>query len=224
MISVVLPTRNEPEVETLVARIRETLSQSNEPFEVLVVDKSDDDTSERAKAAGAKVFKQTSRGLGGALKEGLNLAQGDPVIVMDADFSHDPRYIPDFLAKMREGFDLVIGSRKIPGGGVVGWNRRRKLVSGGANFVARHIAGIKVSDLTSGYRAYRKSMVSDLDLETIRSSSYAFQLEVTARAVKKGFKVGVVPIVFPDRRAGRSKLSRKDVMDFLYTAIKIRFT
>jgi len=224
MISLVLPTRNEPEVEKLVTKIRETLSQSSESFEILVIDKSDDDTDERAKAAGAKVFKQTSRGLGGALKEGLNLAHGDPVITMDADSSHNPRYIPDFLAKMREGFDLVIGSRKIPGGAVVGWNRRRKLVSGGANFVARYIAGIKVSDLTSGYRAYRKSMIADLDLETIRSSSYAFQLEVTARAVKKDYKVGVVPIVFPDRRAGRSKLSRRDVMDFLYTALKIRFT
>jgi dolichol-phosphate mannosyltransferase len=142
---------------------------------------------------------------------------------MDADFSHDPKYIPDFLNRMREGFDLVIGSRKIPGGGVVGWNRRRKLVSGGANFVAHYIAGIEVSDLTSGFRAYRATMLSDLNLETIRSSSYAFQLEVTARAVKRGFKVGVVPIVFSDRRAGKSKLSRKDIVDFFYTALKIRF-
>jgi dolichol-phosphate mannosyltransferase len=223
MISIVLPTRNEPGVGQLIIAVHEVLTQSHEPFEIVVIDKSDDDTPDRARAAGAAIHRQTSEGLGGALKEGLRIARGDIVFAMDADFSHDPKYIPDFLNKMREGFDLVIGSRKIPGGGVVGWNRRRKLVSGGANFVAHYIAGIDVSDLTSGFRAYRATMLSDLDLETIRSSSYAFQLEVTARAVKRGFKVGVVPIVFPDRRAGKSKLSRKDIVDFFYTALKIRF-
>ena len=223
MISIVLPTRNEPGVGQLITAVHEVLTQSHEPFEIVVIDKSDDDTPERARAAGAAIHRQTSEGLGGALKEGLRIARGDIVFAMDADFSHDPKYIPDFLNRMREGFDLVIGSRKIPGGGVVGWNRRRKLVSGGANFVAHYIAGIDVSDLTSGFRAYRATMLSDLNLETIRSSSYAFQLEVTARAVKRGFKVGVVPIVFPDRRAGKSKLSRKDILDFFYTALKIRF-
>jgi len=223
MISIVLPTWNEPGVGQLITAVHEVLTQSHEPFEIVVIDKSDDDTPERARAAGAAIHRQTSEGLGGALKEGLRIARGDIVFAMDADFSHDPKYIPDFLNRMREGFDLVIGSRKIPGGGVVGWNRRRKLVSGGANFVAHYIAGIDVSDLTSGFRAYRATMLSDLNLETIRSSSYAFQLEVTARAVKRGFKVGVVPIVFPDRRAGKSKLSRKDILDFFYTALKIRF-
>jgi dolichol-phosphate mannosyltransferase len=223
MISIVLPTRNEPGVGQLITAVHEVLTQSHEPFEIVVIDKSDDDTPERARAAGAAIHRQTSEGLGGALKEGLRIARGDIVFAMDADFSHDPKYIPDFLNRMREGFDLVIGSRKIPGGGVVGWNRRRKLVSGGANFVAHYIAGIDVSDLTSGFRAYRATMLSDLNLETIRSSSYAFQLEVTARAVKRGFKVGVVPIVFPDRHAGKSKLSRKDIVDFFYTALKIRF-
>ena len=224
MISIVLPTRNEPGVGQLITAVHEVLTQNHEPFEIVIIDKSDDDTPERARAAGAAIHHQTSEGLGGALKEGLRIARGDIVFAMDADFSHDPKYIPDFLNRMREGFDLVIGSRKIPGGGVVGWNRRRKLVSNGANFVAHYIAGIDVSDLTSGFRAYRATMLSDLNLETIRSSSYAFQLEVTARAVKRGFKVGVVPIVFPDRRAGKSKLSRKDIVDFFYTALKIRFT
>ncbi len=223
MISIVLPTRNEPGVGQLITAVHEVLTQSHEPFEIVVIDKSDDDTPERARSAGAAIHRQTSEGLGGALKEGLRIARGDIVFAMDADFSHDPKYIPDFLNRMREGFDLVIGSRKIPGGGVVGWSRRRKLVSGGANFVAHYIAGIDVSDLTSGFRAYRATMLSELNLETIRSSSYAFQLEVTARAVKRGFKVGVVPIVFPDRRAGKSKLSRKDILDFFYTALKIRF-
>ena len=223
MISIVLPTWNEPGVGQLITAVHEVLTQSHEPFEIVVIDKSDDDTPERARAAGAAIHRQTSEGLGGSLKEGLRIARGDVAFAMDADFSHDPKYIPDFLNRMREGFDLVIGSRKIPGGGVVGWNRRRKLVSGGANFVAHYIAGIDVSDLTSGFRAYRATMLSDLNLETIRSSSYAFQLEVTARAVKRGFKVGVVPIIFPDRRAGKSKLSRKDIVDFFYTALKIRF-
>lgn len=223
MISILIPTRNEPEIQNLVAEIREVLSQAKEPFEILVIDKSDDDTADRARSAGAAVFKQESRGLGGALKEGLRKANGEIVIAMDADFSHDPAYIPSFLAKMKQGFDLVIGSRKIPGGGVLGWNRRRRLVSSGANFVARYVGGVKVSDLTSGYRAYRKTMVDNLDMESIGSSSYAFQLEVTARAIRRGFRVGVVPIVFPDRRLGKSKLSRRDVIDFLYTALKIRF-
>jgi dolichol-phosphate mannosyltransferase len=224
MISILLPTRNEPDVEKLIAKIHDTVRRSDESFEIVVIDKSDDDTAERARAAGAKVIMQKSKGLGGALREGLGIAVGDAVVTMDADFSHNPRYIPEILAKMQEGFDLVIGSRKIPGGDIVGWSRNRRLVSGIANFVGRYVAGIKVSDLTSGYRAYRKTMLENLDLETIRSSSYAFQLEVTARAVKRGFRVGVVPIVFLDRRAGRSKLSRRDMIDFLYTAVKMRFT
>ena len=224
MISVILPTRNEPDVEELIANARETLSKlTKESFEIVVIDKSDDDTAKRAEVAGAKVFKQSSKGLGGALKEGLRIAQGDVLITMDADFSHDPRYLPDILAKMGEGFDLVIGSRRIPGGGVIGWSRKRRLISACANFVANYVAGVRISDLTSGYRAYRKTMINSLDLDTIKSGSYAFQLEVTARAVKRGFKVGVTPIVFPDRRTGESKLSRKDMADFLYTAFKIRF-
>jgi len=223
MISVILPTRNEPEVEKLITKVREVLAEVNKPFEIVVIDRSDDDTAERARTAGAKVFKQSSSGLGGALKEAFKITQGDTVITMDADSSHDPRYIPDLLRKIQAGFDLVVGSRKVPGGEVIGWNRRRKLVSAGANFVARSVAGIRVPDLTSGYRAYRKSMVNTLDIETIRSSSYAFQLEVTARAVKQGFKVGVFPIVFVDRRRGRSKLSCRDMIDFFYTALKIRF-
>jgi len=223
MISILLPTRNEPLAHILVAGIRETMKDISEMYEIVAVDKSDDGTYERLDETKVTVIQQKSEGLGGALLEGLKAVQGDLVITMDADLSHDPKYIPSFIEKARETFDVVIGSRRMPGGGIVGWNWRRKLVSFGGNFVGRKIAGVNILDLTSGYRLYKRKVLEGIGLDEIKSTGYSFQLEVLARSINKGFKVGTVPIVFHDRRQGRSKLSKWQWLDFLLTALRIRF-
>ncbi|MEM2942602.1 MAG: glycosyltransferase, partial [Candidatus Bathyarchaeia archaeon] len=185
------------------------------------VDKSDDDTPSRLRRAGVEVVAQKSRGLGGAIIEGLRAARGDPILVMDADLSHNPRFIPAFIEKSREGFDIVVGSRRVRGGGILGWGLYRRLVSWVGNAIGRVVAGIEVSDLTSGYRLYRRKAVEALGLEHLRSSGYAFQLEVLAAASERGLRIGSVPIVFTDRSEGESKLSRSDVFEFFLTALRL---
>jgi len=223
MISILLPTRNEPLAHILVGRIREIMKKISEPYEIVAVDKSDDGTYERLYKMKVVVIRQKSEGLGGALLEGLKAVQGDVVITMDADLSHDPKYIPSFIKKARESFDVVIGSRRMPGGGIVGWSWRRRLISFGGNFVGRKIAGVDISDLTSGYRLYKRRVLEGIGLDEIKSTGYSFQLEILARSIKKGFKVEAVPIVFQDRLQGRSKLSKRQWLGFFFTGLRIRF-
>ncbi|MCK5604998.1 polyprenol monophosphomannose synthase [Candidatus Pacearchaeota archaeon] len=224
MITIILPTKNEPRVHHLVKEIRSVINRIKIPYEIIAIDDSEDDTFQRLERAGAIVIKQTSKGLGGALIEGLKNAQGDFSITMDADFSHKPEYIPKLLKKCEAGFDIVIGSRREPGGKIIGWNLNRKIVSFIANFVGKHIAGVKVSDVTSGFRLYRKKVVDNLDFDKIKSKGYAFQLEVLAKAKQKGFHIGSIPIQFYNRESGISKLSKKESFSFFLTALKIRFS
>jgi len=223
LISILLPTRNEPLVHILVEDIRKVMKEVSEPYEIVAIDKSDDGTYERLNQMNVTVIQQKSEGLGGALREGLKAVQGDVVITMDADLSHDPTHIPSFIEKAKETFDVIIGSRRMPGGGIEGWNWRRKIISFGGNFVGRKIAGVNISDLTSGYRLYKRNVLEGIGLDEIKSTGYSFQLEILARSIRKGFKVGVVPIVFHDRRQGRSKLSKKQWLGFFLTALRIRF-
>ena len=160
-------------------------------------------------------------GLGSAYVLGFeeSLKDGKDIIFeMDSDLSHDPKYIPEFIKKINDGFDVVIGVREK----VIGWSVYRKLVSWGGNFIGRKIAGIKIKDLTTGYRAYRKEVLKSINLDKIKSSGYAFQLEMLSRALSKNFEVGSVPIVFYDRKMGMSKLSKWDIIEFFILAIKIR--
>lgn len=217
LLSIVIPTRNEPLIEELIAQIKKTMKTITDDYEILAVDKSEDDTAHKLRNLNVKVIDQHSKGLGGAILEGLAAAQGNPVIVMDADLSHDPKFIPTFLEKSSEGFDIVIGSRRIKGGGIVGWGIYRKAVSGVGNLLGRRIAGIRVSDMTSGYRLYSHEVIKTLEFQKFRSSGYAFQLEVLAEASRKEFRIGAVPIVFHDRVEGVSKLTKKDVLGFALT-------
>ncbi len=146
----------------------------------------------------------------------------DLIFEMDADFSHDPVDIPKFVEKIKEGYDVVIGSRLAYGGIVIGWGLWRKLVSFGGNFIGKHIAGVHVSDLTSGYRVYKASVLKSINLDEIKSKGYDFQLEILWRVIKRNSKIEVVPIVFRERQRGKSKLSKIDIINFFVTAIKIR--
>jgi dolichol-phosphate mannosyltransferase len=142
----------------------------------------------------------------------------DIIFEMDADLSHNPEYIMQFIKKIEEGFDLVIGEREK----IVGWRFYRKMISMGGNFIGRNLAGIKIKDLTTGYRAYRRDVLSSMNLDKIESDGYAFQLETLFRSLSNGFKVGSVPIVFYDRESGKSKLSKWDIVKFFVLALKIR--
>ena len=221
LISIIIPTKNEPAIETLISKITEIMKPLNVNYNILAVDKSDDDTPDKLRTLGVEILVQKSKGLGGAVVEGLKAARGDLVFVMDADLSHDPKFMPLFIEKSKEGLDVVVGSRRIEGGEVIGWGLYRKMVSGIANFIGRLGSGLKISDITSGYRLYRKTVIESLDFQDFKTSGYAFQIEVLSKALNKGFRIGEVPIVFYDRTEGKSKLSKKDIFEFLLTSVRL---
>ena len=141
---------------------------------------------------------------------------------MDADFSHDPAALPGLLEASRKA-DLVLGSRYVEGGGTVNWGLGRRLLSQGGSLYARTILGVGIRDLTGGFKCFRREVLESIDLESVRSSGYAFQIELTYRTLKRGFTVLEIPIVFADRRVGKSKMSRAIVAEALWMVWKIRF-
>jgi dolichol-phosphate mannosyltransferase len=215
-VLVVTPTYNEREnLEPFVAAVFHVLPDAN----VLVVDDgSPDGTGALADVLASRDPRVTVHhrprklGLGTAYLEAFakGLAAGyDILIEMDTDFSHDPAYLPDFLAEIERGADIVSGSRNIPGGNVEGWGFGRHLLSKGGSFYARTVLGLAVRDLTTGYKAFTRHALETIDLSSVRSEGYAFQVELTYRAVRRGLTVKEIPIVFVDRRAGKSKMSRR---------------
>ena len=165
-------------------------------------------------------------GLGTAYVAGFRYAieQGyDLVFEMDADFSHNPMYLPQFLT-LAEHADLVIGSRYIKGGGTPNWAPLRKFISGGGNMFARAVLGIPVHDCTGGYRCYRTSALRTLNLGAIRAQGYAFQVEMAYNFWKSGFRIRETPIIFEDRRVGSSKMSRKIFIEAFLWVVRTRFT
>jgi dolichol-phosphate mannosyltransferase len=166
------------------------------------------------------------QGLGTAYIAGFRraLAEGAQLIVeMDADFSHDPRYLPSLIEAASTMYDLVIGSRYVRGGGTTDWGLGRKIISRGGNIYAGLILGLPVADSTGGYRCYRRSVLEAIELDAVRSNGYAFQVEMVYRARRAGARVGEVPIIFPDRRVGQSKMSRRIVIEALVNVWRLRF-
>ncbi len=226
---VVVPTYNEREnLGELVGRILE----QGEPFDVLVVDdNSPDGTGYLAEelvrgSPRVRVLHRAGRmGLGTAYVAGFRygLAAGyDYLFQMDADFSHNPSYLSHFLHKLDEGYDVVIGSRNIPGGGVRNWPLGRKLLSRGGNLYAGLILGLSLSDATGGFRGFKREVLEALQLDSIRSNGYSFQIEVNYRCRQLGFRMGEIPILFVDRARGRSKMSRRIVMEAICMVWKLR--
>ncbi len=213
-IWLVLPTYNE--AHNLEPIVNAALEQLPRPRRVLVVDDSSPDgtgeIADRLAAANPEVavlHRTRKQGLGPAYLAGFREALdggADLVVQMDADFSHDPRDLPRLLAAA-ESADLVLGSRYVDGGGVEEWGAIRRAVSRGGSAYARAALGIEVSDLTGGYKVWRREALEAIDLDSLGSLGYAFQVETTYRAVKGGFRVVEVPIVFRDRRVGQSKMS-----------------
>jgi dolichol-phosphate mannosyltransferase len=225
-----LPTYDErenlgPMVEAILAQVPQV--------EILVVDdNSPDGTGQIADAIAARqprvhvLHRQGKEGLGKAYLAAFAWALARDyglVLEMDCDFSHHPRYLPAMLQAAEEA-DLVLGSRYVPGGGTVNWGLGRKAISRGGSFYARTILGLQVRDLTGGFKCFRREVLEAIDLASVEATGYAFQIELTFRAVRKGFRVREIPIVFEDRRVGHSKMSRRIVLEALRKVWSIRFS
>jgi dolichol-phosphate mannosyltransferase len=225
-----LPTYDEREN---LAPIVEAIHAVVPDVDVLVVDDdSPDGTGRLADELAARdprvnvLHRAAKEGLGKAYLAGFAwaLERGyDLVLEMDADFSHDPRHLPALLAATRAA-DLALGSRYVPGGGTVNWGLGRKLVSRGGSAYARAILGVRVRDLTGGFKCFRREVLEAVDLASVECSGYAFQIELTFRALRLGFRVVEVPIVFVDRRVGQSKMSRRIVLEAMRKVWSMRFS
>ena len=163
-------------------------------------------------------------GLGTAYVAGFNYAlerSYDVIMHMDADFSHNPKYIPDFLEQIQHN-DLVLGSRYVRGGGVVNWSLFRKFISQGGSLYARTILGLPVKDLTGGFKCFRSHVLKTIEVNNLKSNGYSFQVETTYKTFLNGFKIKEIPIIFEDRRVGQSKMSSGIFLEALLMVIKLR--
>ncbi|MCL2724260.1 MAG: polyprenol monophosphomannose synthase [Polyangiaceae bacterium] len=226
---IVTPTYNEKDnLPRFVDRVR---SACPEAHLMIVDDDSPDGTGAIADEIASKdlhvhvMHRAGKLGLGTAYIQAFKrgLAEGyDRFFEMDADLSHDAKYLPAFVQALDDGVDVVIGSRNIPGGGVEGWGLGRHVISKGGSLYSRSILGLRVKDLTSGYKAFSRRALEAIDIDTIHSNGYSFQIEMTYRALRKGMRVKEVPIVFVDRAAGKSKMSRRIFVEALGVVWRLR--
>jgi len=225
---VVIPTYNEKEnVEKITSAVLDVVPS----LEILIVDdNSPDGTGKMADAMAQRdprisvLHRQEKSGLGSAYIAGFKhaLEQGyDYIFEMDADFSHDPKALPGFLEKIEE-YDLVLGSRYIKGVNVVNWPMSRLLLSYFANVYARLVTGLNVRDATGGFKCFRREVLEKIDLDAVQADGYSFQIEMTFKAWKKGFTICEIPIIFVDRLAGTSKMSKKIVREAIVMVWKLR--
>jgi len=227
---IVIPTYNE--AENIAKLINQIFSLNITGLEILVVDdNSPDGTSQIVSELGTKnselhlITRPGKLGLGSAYTAGFTEALkmgADFIFEMDADFSHDPKDIPKMLEAIKNS-DLVIGSRKIVGGSIIGWNWWRKLMSNGAMWLSRLLLSLKPLDVTAGFRCFRKQVLEKIDLKKITSNGYAFQEELLYRTQMAGFRITEIPVTFVDRQFGKSKLNKKDVWEFFITIFKLKF-
>ncbi len=225
-----LPTYDEKEnLGPMVAAVLAAAPQAD----ILVIDdNSPDGTGQLADALAAReprvqvLHRAGKEGLGKAYLAGFAWALARDyglVLEMDCDFSHDPRHLPELLAAAAEA-DLVLGSRYVKGGGTVNWGLGRKLISRGGSLYARTILGLSARDLTGGFKCFRREVLEGIDLATVQCTGYAFQIELTYRAARRGFKIREVPITFVDRRVGHSKMSRRIVLEAIRKVWSIRLS
>ena len=231
---IVVPTYTEREnLPALVGAARAQLDEAAPDHTILIVDDSSPDgTGELADSLASAdphvrvLHRPEKQGLGpayvAAFRHALE-AGAELVVEMDADFSHDPVYLPALIEAARDA-DLVLGSRYVDGGGVRNWGRVRRIVSRGGSWYARTMLGIPIRDLTGGFKVFRRRVLEAIDLDRIRSQGYAFQVELTYRALQLGFRVVEVPIMFTERRAGQSKMTRAIVLEAAWMVPALRRT
>lgn len=225
---IIIPTYNE--LDNLPRLLPEVLSK-NEGIDVLIVDDNSPDgtaafvENEMKNNSRIHLIKRESKqGLGTAYIAGFKYAlqnNFDLIFEMDADFSHDPNEIPQFLKEIKNA-DLVLGSRYISGVNVINWPMSRLLLSWFANWYTRVITGLPIIDATGGFKCFKREVLAAIDLDQVRSNGYAFQIEMTFKAWKKGFKVKEIPIIFVDRVKGKSKMSKKIVREAVTMVWKLR--
>jgi dolichol-phosphate mannosyltransferase len=227
-VLVIIPTYNERDN---IRDIINAILQIDGKLNILVVDDSSPDgTADVVK----EISKNDSRvnllkrkkkeGLGYAYRDAFKWAidnRYDVIIHLDADFSHDPKEIPTFLSKIKEGYDVVVGSRYLNGVTVVNWPLRRLLLSYFANLYARIITGVKIKDLTSGYKAFRREVLEEIPWKEVTAGGYGFQIETVFYPYIRGFKVTEIPIIFEERRKGISKMSKRIIFEAFFLVIKL---
>ena len=220
-LSICIPTYNEKEnIEILINKIQEILKKVDINYEIIIVDdNSPDGTGKIIDKLAEKfnnikpVHRKKKEGLAMAYIAGFRSATGDMVITMDADLSHDPKSIPDFI-KASKYYDIVIGSRFVPGGGNFNRSRFRVIVSRLTNILATLFLKVKSSDSTSGYRLYHRRVLENI-LQYVSSQKFSFQVEILEKSKYFEFKIGQVPIQFYDRKFGKSKFNAREVGEFL---------
>lgn len=232
-LSIVIPTYNEKEnISVLLAEIFSTLKKNKMKGKVIIVDdNSPDGTGEIANKLAKKynvyvIHRKDKKGYGNSIIAGMKSALrtgSDIIITMDSDFSHNPKVIPSMIRKIVNGADVVIGSRRIPGGKIVGWSLWRYFCSSGATRFSKLVLGLKTRDITSGFRAYRKEVLNKIEFESIRSNGYSFLEEILSRMESYNFNIVEIPIVFVDRKHGKSKLSKKEIIKFFITILRLRY-
>lgn len=226
---VVIPTYNEASNITSLVKI---ILGFNLNLSILIVDDNSPDGTGKIADDLAKQYPQVSvihrpkkQGLGRAYIEGFRWAikqKPDYIIEMDADFSHNPERIPEFLKHIKD-YDLVIGSRYFNGlVSVINWPIKRLIVSLAANNYTRLVTGLKIHDCTGGFKCFRREVLENIDLDKITSDGYAFQIEVNFRAQELGYRICEIPIIFVDRHSGTSKMSRKIILEALFLVWKLR--
>lgn len=226
---VIVPTYNEKEN---IDRIIPEILDQDPSIDILIVDdNSPDGTGKIADKLSSEnkrilvMHREKKSGLGTAYLLGFKYALEngyDYIFEMDADFSHDPAYLPQFLEATKEA-DLVLGSRYICGVNVINWPMSRLLLSYYANVYSRWVTGLPVKDATGGFKCFKRKVLEQIDLDKVHSEGYSFQIEMSFRAWKRGFKIKEIPIVFWDRRAGTSKMSKKIVREAIWMVWKLRF-
>jgi dolichol-phosphate mannosyltransferase len=228
-VAAIVPTYNEREnIEALVGQL---ISLPTGVHVIVVDDNSPDGTGDIADRLAAQydgrvtvLHRAGKLGLGTAYIAGFRQAldaEATLICTMDADFSHNPRYIPAMVDKIGQGYDLVIGSRYVRGGGTTGCTFDRKLLSWGANAFARTALGLQAHDTTAGFRCYRREVLEGMELEEIKASGYSFLIEMLYRVQQRGWRVGEVPIVFENRRLGTSKISKNEVSRAIVTVLRL---
>ncbi|MFQ6051761.1 MAG: glycosyltransferase [Candidatus Hydrothermarchaeota archaeon] len=210
MLSIIIPTKDEPRIQELVDEINGILSGE---FEIIVVDKS----KATPKINGAFLIKQKSNGLGNAFLEGLKESRGEKILLMDGDYQHDPKDIPLLLREIEDN-DIVLGSRYVKGGKVIGFPFYRKIISQGAIFLTKLFLGLDLKDPITGFACFKREK-----LENIKLSPRGFKIVLEIIAKNKEAKIKEVPITFRSREEGKSKFNLKEALEFLRLLIRLRF-
>ena len=228
--TIVIPTYNEK--ENITKLIPQLFALNLEHLHILIVDDNSPDGTGKQVLEMSKQYpnlhllhREKKEGLGPAYLAGFRWALehgAERIMEMDADFSHNPKYVPQLIAASQDA-DLVLGSRYVPGGGVENWNLVRRMISRFGNVYARIILGLRVRDLTGGFKCYRRATLESLDLSSVSSLGYNFQIETTYKAIQNGAKIKEIPIIFTERQIGKSKFSIKIILESFFQVLVLRF-